>query len=289
MKELRKEIKNLGKKDMEGGGKEKQLAKLRHLFDHQSSQNERTESPHDPQLKREIDAAKAKKSELTDKIRQKKHELNTIMSKPPLRLGQLGEQENETRRSVESEGTLRERLSKLSSLRGLIADEIKERDRLSHEIKRLKKRKSSEEISRFHETEFEESEGELSDDQNETTATLEDSENEGKKSNDRKSKGRGVKSRNLKQKKSGREGNVNGVEDTSPPRTRHHRAHRKKVEVGTLNDYTEKITSDSKSKKYLKDNEQFETQTDRDGLAETNDNLVGDVEESDIDDLNSES
>jgi hypothetical protein len=154
IRQLRKEIKQLGEEQRNGEPKGEKLAKLRELLDQKSSTlaDNESSSPEDSQLKEEIESAKSKHAELSEKLKLKKQELSSMMTKRQEEIGHLSRQVSDQKESEteedegtteKSEGTLKERLSKLSSLRGLISVEMKERERLKQEIQRLEKGSSS--------------------------------------------------------------------------------------------------------------------------------------------------
>jgi chromosome segregation ATPase len=139
---------------LEGGAKAEKLAKLRDLLSAKSAEFLDTSrgSKEESKLLQEIDAAKSKNAELSNKLKQKKQELSSMMTKRQSEIEELSKQVDESNNDQDSDyddgkednsleqGSLRERLSKLSALRGLISQEMKERNRLEQEIQRLEEK-----------------------------------------------------------------------------------------------------------------------------------------------------
>jgi len=149
LRQLKSDLKKLGEEQVDSGVKSKQLTKLRELLDQKIS---RTDNQSESQLIEEIDAAKTKNAELTEKLKQKRQELNSMMIKRKSEIETLSKQLSESKESSAEEAedagseksgsVLKGADIKMSSLQNSISAELKEKQRLMQQIEKLESNKS---------------------------------------------------------------------------------------------------------------------------------------------------
>ncbi len=176
IQQLKSDISKLSKEYLKDGvsNPEERVQRLKELLEKKSQQLEKAKlsnisksgtSGHPSStscaLVDEVEDAKRKNIELSEKFQQKKKDLNTLMNQRQSEIEQLTRQieEQNVEMSKAEEpyehkplpGTLTERLDKLKTLRGIITSELHEREKLIQEISRLQKEPQEDEVKPLEE------------------------------------------------------------------------------------------------------------------------------------------